>query len=278
MSRHTWIVFVLFVTSVNADEARVIQLHHRPAAEMIPLVQPLLGPNDAIAGTNYRLIVRTSDKNFGEIEKLLAQFDTERRQLRITVKQSGALNARDSDIGVSGQAGNGNTRVRIQRNRPTDSRGVTIGEQGGLHVETQSTMTTTRDDATQFITTQDGAHAFIRVGQSVPHVTYILTLTGNQAILSQGVVLQDIVTGFDVMPQVQGRNVLVEITPRLSRLQDPKTGLADFQQYSTSVVVRPGEWIDIGGLSGNGEQVRRAILESGSTQTTERRTVLLKVD
>lgn len=45
------------------DELRVIELKHRPAHEVILLVQPLLTPGDAISGTGFKLIVRTSERN-----------------------------------------------------------------------------------------------------------------------------------------------------------------------------------------------------------------------
>src|SRR5215204_655883 len=86
---------IIFLTTALADEARIVQLKHRSAAEVIPLIQPLIGPNDALTGTDYRLIIRTSEKNFTEIQKLLAQLDTARRQLRVAVKQTVAQN-RDS--------------------------------------------------------------------------------------------------------------------------------------------------------------------------------------
>ena len=74
--------------SAADDEIRVLPLKHRTAEEVIPLLRPLLAPGDALTGTDYRLIVRTSDKNLKEIERVLAQIDAARRTLRITVRQT----------------------------------------------------------------------------------------------------------------------------------------------------------------------------------------------
>jgi hypothetical protein len=279
----TWInaallASLIFSATVVADETRVIQLRNRSAAEMMPLIRALLGPNDAVSGTDYRLIVRTSDQNFREIEKLLAQLDTARRQLRISVRQTVAQERDDTNIGVSGEIKTDNARMRIPRQTPPDNRGVTI-RRDGVQLETQQTRTTSSSSTSQFVSTLDGMPAFIRVGQSVPHVQQVLALTGKQQlVLAQGVSFHDIVTGFDVTPHVQGDNVQLQITPRLSRLTNPTTSLVNFQEYSTTVVVKPGDWVDIGGLSGNGQEVRRAILSSASSHTGERRTILLKVE
>src|SRR3989344_5136539 len=108
-------------------------------------------------------------------------------------------------------------------------------EDGGLVVQkdklrySASRRTTTASNAnTQTVMTLDGQRAYIRVGRSVPHVKKILALSRHQLVLIQDVEIQDVTTGFDVLPRVRGDRVLVEITPRLSSLRDPATGLVDF--------------------------------------------------
>jgi hypothetical protein len=276
----TWISIVALVLAAAtiADDTRIIQLRHRSAAEMIPLIRPLVGPNDAVTGTDYRLVVRTSEKNFQEIQKLIAQLDTARRQFRIQVKQTVSETRGNTGVGVSGEVRNDNVRVQLPRQSPPDNRGLVI-RKDGLQLETRQTRTTSSSASTQFVTTLDGVPAFIRVGQSVPQVQRILALTGKQQLVfAQGVSFHNIVTGFDVIPQAQGENVMVQITPRLSNLSNPTIGLVNFQEYATAVIVKPGEWIDIGGISGTGQEVRRAILDSGSSDSSEQRTILLKVD
>lgn len=269
---------LLFAVVTIADDTRVIQLRNRSAAEMIPLIRPLVGPNDAVTGTDYRLIVRTSEKNFQEIEKLIAQLDTARRQFRIQVKQTVAETRSNTGVGVSGEVRNDNVRIQLPRQSPPDNRGLVI-RKDGLQLETRQTRTTSNNASTQFVTTLDGVPAFIRVGQSVPHVQRILAITGKQQLVfAQGMSFHNIVTGFDVIPQSQGDNVMVQITPRLSNLSNPTTSLVNFQEYAAAVIVKPGDWIDIGGISGAGQEVRRAILDSGDTQSSEQRTILLKVD
>jgi hypothetical protein len=269
---------MLLVASVAlADETRIIFLKNHTAADLIPVIRPLLGPTDAITGTDYRLIVRTSDERFAEIEKIIARLDVARRQLRITVQQSVAATSDNSNVGVSGNVGDGDVRVRLPRPSRSGSGGAVI-ERDGVRIETRQSRVTSRHNNSQFVNTLDGSRAFVRVGQSIPHVQRILLLSGRNLVLAEGVAYHDIVTGFDVLPRVQGDRIRVEITPRLSSLRDPRTGLVDFQEFSTTVTVKPGEWIDIGGLSGQGAEVRRAILSSASSDANEQRTVMIKVD
>jgi type II secretory pathway component GspD/PulD (secretin) len=268
---------LLLLNPANAGEARVIQLKHRPASEVMPLVRPLLEPDDLLHGTDYRLIIRTSDGNLKEVERVLAQVDVARQRLRITVEQAVAGDSARTSGSVTGQTRIGdNTRIILPGTSRQDD-GLIV-QKDGLRYQTSRRTGTTRGVSTQTVMTMDGQRAYIRVGQSVPHVRKILSLRHRQAVLVQDIELQDVTTGFDVLPRVHGDRVLVEITPRLSSLRNPATGLADFQELSTTVETKPGEWLDLGEILGNRDEVNRAILESAATVSGERRTVRIRIE
>jgi type II secretory pathway component GspD/PulD (secretin) len=268
---------LLALANASAEEARIIQLKHRPAGEIIPLIRPLLGPEDALSGTDYRLIVRTSDRNLKDIERLLAQLDVAQRQLRITVEQR-VMDDRDTTShSVAGEVKIGDkARIKLPE-KPPNNRGLVV-QKDNLRLRTGQRTTTGRNETTQTVMVLDGQRASIRIGQSVPHVTEILALGRRQVLIAQGIELQEVTTGFDVLPRVRGDRVLMEITPRLSTLRDPATGLADFHELATTVEVRLGEWIDLGTILDHRNEIDRAILESAATESGERRTIRLKIE
>ena len=268
---------LLALGGASAEEARIIQLKHRPAGEIIPLIRPLLGPEDALSGTDYRLIVRTSDRNLKDIEHLLAQLDVAQRQLRITVEQRVADDRDITSHSVEGEVQIGDeARIKLPEKSP-DNRGLVV-QKDKLRFRTGQRTTTGRNVVTQTVMTLDGQRASIRIGQSVPHVEKILAIGGRQVLIAQDIELQDVTTGFDVLPRVHGDRVRMEITPRLSTLRDPATGLADFQELATTAEARLGEWIDLGTILGQRNEVDRAILESAATESGERRTIRLKIE
>jgi hypothetical protein len=161
--------------------------------------------------------------------------------------------------------------------KPPQQGGLVV-QKDGLRYQTSRRTSAASNATTQTVMTMDGQRAWIRIGQSVPHVRKILALSRRQLVLIQDIELQDVTTGFDVLPRVHGDQVLVEITPRLSSLRNPATGLADFQELSTTVETRLGEWLDLGEILENRGEVHRAILESASTTSGERRTVRLKIE
>jgi hypothetical protein len=268
---------LLTLAGVSAEEARIIHLKHRPAGEIVPLIRPLLGPEDALSGMDYRLIVRTSDRNLKDIERLLAQLDVAQRQLRITVEQGVADDRVITTHSVEGEVPIGDkARIKLPE-KSSDNRGLVV-QKDNLRFRTDQRTTAGRNETTQTVMTLDGQRASIRIGQSVPHVKKILAIGDRQVVIAQGIELQDVTTGFDVLPRVHGDRVRMEITPRLSTLRDPATGLADFHELSTTVEVRLGEWIDLGTILGHRNEIDRAILESAATESGERRTIRLKIE
>lgn len=273
----TALMVLLSFTSAWANEARLIQLRHRPAADVIPLIHPLLGPDDALSGMDYRLIIRTSDKNLKEIERLLGQVDVARESLRIIVEQAVADEGDRISQSVSGEIRvDDKARVALPDKSP-DEGGLTVNKDG-LRYNTIRRTTTDRQATTQTVMTQDGQRAYIHIGQSIPHVKRILALSQRQWVLVQGVELQNLMTGFEVLPRVRGDRVQLEITPRLSSMQNPGTDLVNFHELSTTVDTKRGEWLDLGQMLRNRSEVERAILESAVSTSGERRTVRLKVE
>jgi len=268
---------LLPLNDTGADETRIIQLKYRTARDIIPVIRPLIGPDDALSGIDYRLIIRTSERNFKDIDRILGRLDVAQRSLRITVEQMAAGTDTSTSQSLSGETRTGgDARITLPA-KPSGDRGLVV-QKNGLRYRANDRSTTTKTANTQTIVTLDGQAAYIRVGQSVPYVKKIIGLSRNHPAITQGVVLHDVTTGFEVVPHVHGDRVRVEITPRLATLQNPATGLADFQELATTVDVRLGEWIDLGAIVGDHDEVGRAILDSSAMQTGERRTVRLKIE
>lgn len=261
------------------ETVQVIQLKHRPAVELAPVVRSLLGPNDALSTTDYRLIVRAPPATLAEVERVVRQLDVARRQLTITVRHVLSGEREGTTHGISGEVPIGrNGSVRLPKSmRGQDT--VIIGDPNGVQYRGGERRTTSESKQTQQLRVQDGASAYIRMGQSIPQVQQVLVLAGDRAVLSQGVTLRDVTTGFDVRPQVRGgEQVQLDITPRVARLSDPRHAIVDFRELATTVTTRLGEWIDLGQILGNNSEVNRAILQRDTARSDEQWRVLLKVE
>ncbi len=53
----------------------IIELQHRTADELLPHIEHLLGPRDALTGTGHRLIVRTSPGRLRQVWEKVEALD-----------------------------------------------------------------------------------------------------------------------------------------------------------------------------------------------------------
>lgn len=279
IARVSTLLFVLSISAgyVSAGTLHVIALRHRPAAELQPLIQPFLQGDEAVAASGYQLILRASEARRREIERLIARLDVAARQLTLTLRQGVAHDDRQARDAARAAIGIGNNG-HIVIGPGTSIRSATRERsQTTLEYRGERRLSSSNEMHTQILRVQDGQHAFIRMGQSVPVVERVLILTGRRAaVAARAIPVEDFTTGFDVLPRVHGDTVELEITPRLASAQ--ADGNFRFQELQTTVTARLGEWIDLGALMSQSSAVNRAILESDRTQSGERVVFQLKVD
>lgn len=262
---------------VLADTLHVIELRHRPAAEIQPLIHPLLRADEGISGSGYQLYLRATAARHAEIARLVAALDVAARQLTVTLRHAVVREERRARDAVSGEAGvGGRGRVVVPDADASRSDGARGG--GSVRYRFERRSSNADESHTQVLRVQDGSRAFIRIGDSVPVVERVLGLTGRRAaVLAAGIRFEEFTTGFDLLPRVHGDIVQLELTPRLSARRRAD-GTFQFQELRTTVTARLGEWVDLGTFVGQSSEVNRAILQSARTHAGERTTIMLKVE
>ena len=280
-------LIVMLLLSILATVAladyplKIIPLKHRSAEELIPVIRPMLGAGENVGGMNYQLFVRASDKGLRDIELLLAELDRARKNLKITLQQDVARSGGATSQGISGEVRAGDVRVIVPSRRESGgSGGLVIGgvEEESLRYKITRSTGTSQDNNSQFINVLEGSPAFIRVGQSLPYVQRFLVFAGNRITYGQDTQFLNVTTGFDVLPRLNGDRVELEIAPRLSFVGNGGIQDVRFQELRTTVSAKLGEWVELGGVTSGRDEVSRAILETASTQSGERRVVRLKVE
>jgi len=250
-------------SQAGQGELKMITLKHRFAEDLLPVVQPMVGPEGTANATNNILIIRTTPERLAEIEQVVSNLDVGSRNIRIEVSHDRSLQTEDRELSASGRGRVGDTEVVIGR----------PGRRSGARIEMNRGSSRSSQQGSQFLTVMDGASAFIEVGQSVP---YTQVFTQRYAIVQQTTDFQDITTGFAVRPRYIGDEVEVEITPRIATLNTG--GFIDFDTLSTRMRVKPGVWFDLGGSMRSRDEVSSAILSSGSSNASESSALMIKVD
>jgi type II secretory pathway component GspD/PulD (secretin) len=254
----------------GAQDLQVIELRHRPAEQVIPVLQPLLEPGGVITGMDAMLFVRTSPANFEQIRQAVAVLDRAPRQLRITVGQ-GTVES-DTGSAVRGSATVGSGDVQVGVNRPP------VGEPG---VTATARHTTQRADLRNLssVTTLEGTETFISIGQSAPVTSTQVTPGWIGPNVAQTTEYRDANTGFYATPRVSSDVVTLELSPTQQRFRGPPSDRRiETAGIVTQVNGRLGEWIPIGASSAANRSDTSGLLTWGTRSDEASYSVWVKVD
>jgi len=261
------LVPVLALASNN--QLAVIELRHRPANEVIPIVSPLLGPGDTLSGDGFRIFLTASPENLVRIREVIAHLDQASRQLAITLVQG--ENALDTlnRITVSGTINIGD-HVTIgaggRRDQPPNS----------VAVDAQSSRSTQRSTDVQRVLVEEGSAATIYVGLSVP---VVLGSPVHRGVRHHEVVgYREMFTGMQVTPRISGQRVSLEIETRRDQSTGDPYGDMHTQQIRTRVQGNLNEWIEIGGILTTVQRTDTDLTRGQSRRVAKRRQVFIRVE
>jgi hypothetical protein len=206
-------LFLTWATAFAQGSLEVIELRHTTAERVLPALRPLLEPGGVLTGQRSQLIVRTSPRNLEELRRALAALDAPARRLVISVRFDSADTSADANVEAGGRISNRGARV------------------GARIADSRSSATERVDQRLQVL---DGGRAFIAEGTSRP------------LQMRDGVLIQDISTGFEVVPRVAGNEVTLEVAPQ--RQSPGAAGSVRTLGSATTVRTRLGEWVALAGI------------------------------
>jgi type II secretory pathway component GspD/PulD (secretin) len=261
----------------------VIPLRHRTAAELIPIIQPLLVRDGSVSGFQGQLIVRTTPANLAEIKRILASLDTAPRQLIITVRQDADVDRSRSAAEVSGSVGGDHGRVTVPGS--ADSRGGSVVLREGddsVRLQVLEGTGSQSDRNTQSVRVMEGREAFVRIGESAPMRERQVqrSVVGGRVVeqVVESTQYRDAATGFYVLPRVTGDRITLDISSQRESLSKQAHGGVNVQSIVTTVSGRFGEWMEIGGIGQDARGQQSVLLGRTTTATRDSRRVLIKVE
>jgi len=228
---------MLLATVLHAQEMRVINLKFRLADEVLPILQPLVEPGGVITGTDNVLFVRTSERNFAQIQQAVVTLDRAPRQLLISVGQGNTVDGNSAAVRGSGTVGSGDVQVGV--NQPP-------GLDPGAQVQAGARTAWAGVNTVSSVRALEGNEAYISIGQSAPVTTTQVTPGWYGPNVTQTTQYRDASTGFYATARLSGDRVTLEIAPQQQAIS--RRGTIDARGMTTRVSGRLGEWIPIGAV------------------------------
>ena len=251
-----WVMLSVYLIAcpVLAQGLEVIDLKYRTAAEVIPVLQPLLERDGALTGQDYKLFVRASPANVRQIRAALTQIDRKPNQLLVSVRRS--------------------TQQEVERE------GAQVGgtlSNRGSNVSVQATDSDARDrrDGVASVQVLEGNSAFISSGSDVPIVTSFAAGGGRRPWAAATTEYRNVTSGFVVTPRVNGQSVVLDIEQQDERVVN---GKVQTQHLTTQVSGTLGQWIQLGGVSESATSQQRGILSRQYSTQSDERSIWVKVE
>lgn len=245
-------------------ELRVFTLQHHFAKDLYSVITPLVGQDGTVTGVNNQLIVRATPAQLQEIEAVIATMDVPRVNRKITVASNRNQQSTYNNTELSGNVNIGNVTIGNRQGRQ------------GASVDITRQQNQSMQNSQQFIQVVDGQRAFIQVGKLVPFTQDWLLITKRYTQIARTTDWLEVSTGFAVSPRTIGNQVEVEITPRITNLNNRQT--IDFETLTTVVRVNLGEWVNIGQTMQQRDDVSRKILGAQSGTFEDKSNLSIRVD
>lgn len=227
------LIFGLLVVTTTAAAPRleVVELQHRSAEELLPLIRPHLPPDGSASGQGYQLILKAEQADLAALQQLLRDLDRPQRSVLLTLRHGGTGSAQDGQVGIAGRRSHG--QVRISR---SDSAHSERGEQQIRGLEGRPM----RIDNQTLLPVQERLVWMGRSGAGSQTQTHHLELEG----------------GLYALARLQGDWAEIEIMVQERSASAPLHS----RRVLTTVSGRLGEWIALASLDNSRQDSDRGII------------------
>jgi len=234
----------------NKPRVEVFALANALAEEMVEQVSLLLSPEGRIVAdprTNS-LIVKDYPAVLEQIRAFLKGQDAPRPAATITVTFSEDTQSRAAGAGIQAVQYGPYWQVR-----------------GGAGAVSRNNT----GRRTLSLLVMDGFEGRIVVGENITRVDWFLAYAWGHGLLLPSMTVTSITTGFLVRPRIFGTEIILDITPFVSYPRAGRPDIVRFQEASTTVSLRDGETVALGGVAGNEKDVVGMILGGGQCSSAQ---------
>lgn len=252
-----------------AQQMQVIELHYRRADQVIPVLQPLLEPGDALTGLDDKLFVRAGPAAMARVLQAIEAVDRPQRQLLITVGQGTVTGVDAAELRGAVTATSGGVSAGV--NRPP-----------GSGTSAQAIAAARRQQANMHdvssVRAIEGMEAYIAVGQQVPFTTTQAMPGRDGPVVTQSTTYRDVSTGFYATVRLDGDSATISISPRQQAYDRARGGTIYTAGADSTVTARVGEWVELGAVRESGSASDVGLLVWGRHTSQSQYSAWLKVE
>jgi len=268
-----FLLALLLAFGARANSLTTIPLKSRTAEEIIPVVEPMLGPGEAITGRGFKIFLRSSQETLQQVREMIDALDVAAKMLRISVFQGSERELESLAISGNVEIESGNASIGIGSSQPGSAGSVSVGSGNARAAVDMSAVSERRESGpVHQLRVAEGSEGFIQAGEQIPY------LTGGGNSRSASLEFKDATTGFYVLPRVNGDRVTLRINPfKRSRSADQGGSIA-VQQADTTITGPLGEWLRLGGISEQFERSQSGIASRSNASGRAEDSIWIRAD
>jgi type II secretory pathway component GspD/PulD (secretin) len=249
------VLLALFGSNSQAQSLTVIDLKHRTAEEVLPLLQPLVSSEVALTGVDYRLLVRGNADEVARIREALVVLDRAPKQMLVSVRYATQTEMANEYASVSGRLSTKGSNLTLGAGRDSESRN-------------NSNISSVR--------VLEGQSAYVSSGTTVPMISAALI---SRHVTGAAIDERSVSSGFEVLPRVNGETVILEVGTQNESVRNGRSGnQVDTQRVSTSVMGKVGQWLTLGGVDESSSSRSSTIGSRRIETASDQRQIWLKVE
>lgn len=234
-NRSAWVGLLMALVTVSAwadaPSLTVIEVHFRPATELISQLRPLLADGASIMANDHQLLVRTTQSNLEDIRRALSSLDSPRQQLRLTVRER--VLEPHQELSLTGIT---RDHVGASQNTPAKERPARILRTGPRP----------RTTAEQSIYVVEGRWSSLSIFSFHPQPVELAAWSGRTQGSLMTIDPSPNQTRIAVRARMQHGLVIVDISSNADGATENSASTAGQAFYSTSVSGQIGEWLTVG--------------------------------
>jgi hypothetical protein len=253
-------LFILILPQLAAEEMEIFELKGKTFEEMIPLIQPFVGPEGTVTGMHNQLIVRTTSERMEEVKRILKQFDHPPRRLLIHLRETHPETLSENGVEIS-----------------VDEERVKIGRAGETGIRLKRYETRRRDDVVRTVQALEGTPTLILSGVNTPFISGGNYHNGPYPGYRTEYQYRNIDSGFYATAHLIGDQVRIDIASQREELQPDRLSVNRRESYG-NVSGKLGEWIPLTDVSIHRQRREADIARRGSAGSSTRESLWVKVE
>lgn len=244
------ILFASISYKTMAYELEIINLKHRPAQDIIPILEPLLEKDASISGEKFVLFIRASNETLQQIISILPTIDAELRVLRISIMQESAQTMQRYGYRISGssQKKSGNSNVMVY-----------------------STKRSSNNPKQQVILVSEGQWASLQTGVNMPSIT---RSTNPDGTITESVQYKSIYTRLKIQPIIRGKKIKMQV----QSFTGNKENIASIHGIKTNISGNLGQWIALGSIIEKSNSSNSGFVFSTQRRLNSKQQIFIKIE